>query len=55
MADLFENPLGLMGFEFVEFASPVANVLEPSLKVTEPVGVPAPGATGFTAAVNVTV
>ncbi|BAL27190.1 4-hydroxyphenylpyruvate dioxygenase [Azoarcus sp. KH32C] len=29
MADLFENPLGLMGFEFVEFASPTPNVLEP--------------------------
>jgi 4-hydroxyphenylpyruvate dioxygenase len=29
MADLFENPMGLMGFEFVEFASPVANTLEP--------------------------
>ncbi|MDE2396111.1 MAG: 4-hydroxyphenylpyruvate dioxygenase [Burkholderiales bacterium] len=29
MADLFENPLGLMGFEFVEFAAPVANTLEP--------------------------
>ncbi|HOZ66849.1 MAG TPA: 4-hydroxyphenylpyruvate dioxygenase [Burkholderiaceae bacterium] len=29
MADLFENPMGLMGFEFVEFASPTANVLEP--------------------------
>ena len=29
MADLFENPMGLMGFEFVEFASPVPNVLEP--------------------------
>jgi 4-hydroxyphenylpyruvate dioxygenase len=29
MADLFENPMGLMGFEFVEFASPVANLLEP--------------------------
>ena len=28
MADLFENPMGLMGFEFVEFASPVAGVLE---------------------------
>ena len=24
MADLFENPMGLMGFEFVEFASPDA-------------------------------
>ncbi len=29
MADLFENPMGLMGFEFVEFAAPVANTLEP--------------------------
>ena len=29
MADLFENPMGLCGFEFVEFASPVAGVLEP--------------------------
>jgi 4-hydroxyphenylpyruvate dioxygenase len=29
MADLFENPMGLMGFEFVEFASPTAGVLEP--------------------------
>jgi 4-hydroxyphenylpyruvate dioxygenase len=29
MADLFENPMGLMGFEFVEFASPVAGILEP--------------------------
>lgn len=29
MSDLFENPMGLMGFEFVEFASPVAGVLEP--------------------------
>ncbi len=29
MADLFENPMGLMGFEFVEFASPQPNVLEP--------------------------
>ena len=29
MADLFENPMGLMGFEFVEFASPVPGVLEP--------------------------
>lgn len=28
MTDLFENPMGLMGFEFVEFASPVPNVLE---------------------------
>ncbi len=31
MADLFENPMGLMGFEFVEFASPTAGVLEPVL------------------------
>jgi 4-hydroxyphenylpyruvate dioxygenase len=29
MADLFENPMGLMGFEFVEFAAPTPNVLEP--------------------------
>lgn len=29
MADLFDNPMGLMGFEFVEFASPEPNVLEP--------------------------
>src|SRR5438132_2812730 len=29
MADLFDNPMQLMGFEFVEFASPTPNVLEP--------------------------
>ena len=29
MADLFENPMGLCGFEFVEFASPTPNLLEP--------------------------
>jgi 4-hydroxyphenylpyruvate dioxygenase len=29
MADLYENPMGLMGFEFVEFASPTPGVLEP--------------------------
>lgn len=29
MSDLFENPMGLMGFEFVEFASPTPDVLEP--------------------------
>ena len=29
MADLYENPMGLMGFEFVEFASPVPDTLEP--------------------------
>jgi len=29
MADLFDNPMGLMGFEFVEFASPTPKVLEP--------------------------
>jgi 4-hydroxyphenylpyruvate dioxygenase len=29
MSDLFENPMGLSGFEFVEFASPVPNALEP--------------------------
>ncbi len=31
MADLFENPMGLMGFEFIEFASPTPNVIEPVL------------------------
>ncbi len=29
MADLFDNPMGLTGFEFVEFASPEPNLLEP--------------------------
>jgi 4-hydroxyphenylpyruvate dioxygenase len=29
MADLFDNPMGLCGFEFVEFASPVPGLLEP--------------------------
>jgi len=29
MTDLFDNPMGLCGFEFVEFASPTPNVLEP--------------------------
>jgi 4-hydroxyphenylpyruvate dioxygenase len=29
MPDLFDNPMGLMGFEFVEFASPAAHVIEP--------------------------
>ncbi|STY98954.1 4-hydroxyphenylpyruvate dioxygenase [Moraxella lacunata] len=29
MKDLFENPMGLNGFEFVEFASPTPNFLEP--------------------------
>ena len=29
MPDLFDNPMGLCGFEFVEFASPVPDVLEP--------------------------
>ncbi|MEE8496051.1 MAG: 4-hydroxyphenylpyruvate dioxygenase [Xanthomonadales bacterium] len=33
MADLFENPMGLNGFEFVEFASPTAGVLEPLFEV----------------------
>lgn len=31
MADLFDNPMGLMGFEFIEFASPTPNVIEPVL------------------------
>ena len=29
MADTIHNPMGLMGFEFVEFASPTPNLLEP--------------------------
>ena len=29
MPDLFENPMGLDGFEFVEFASPAPGLLEP--------------------------
>jgi 4-hydroxyphenylpyruvate dioxygenase len=29
MTQPFDNPMGLMGFEFVEFASPTPNVLEP--------------------------
>ncbi|MEM7251905.1 MAG: 4-hydroxyphenylpyruvate dioxygenase [Pseudomonadota bacterium] len=29
MSDLFENPMGLCGFEFVEFAAPADGVLEP--------------------------
>ena len=29
MSDPYVNPLGLMGFEFIEFAAPVANTLEP--------------------------
>ncbi|CAG9200846.1 4-hydroxyphenylpyruvate dioxygenase [Burkholderia vietnamiensis] len=28
MTDLFENPMGLTGFEFVEFASPIPGILE---------------------------
>ena len=32
MADLFDNPMGLMGFEFIEFASPRPNVIEPVLE-----------------------
>jgi 4-hydroxyphenylpyruvate dioxygenase len=38
MADLFDNPMGLMGFEFVEFASPQADLLDtilPMLGFTE--------------------
>jgi 4-hydroxyphenylpyruvate dioxygenase len=32
MADLFDNPMGLTGFEFVEFASPTPDTLEPVLE-----------------------
>ncbi|NRD89911.1 4-hydroxyphenylpyruvate dioxygenase [Sphingopyxis sp. BSNA05] len=33
MADLFENPVGLDGFEFVEFCAPERGVLEPVFEV----------------------
>ena len=33
MADLFANPMGLSGFEFVEFASPTDGVLEPLFEI----------------------
>ncbi|WP_249674880.1 4-hydroxyphenylpyruvate dioxygenase [Pseudomonas abieticivorans] len=33
MADIFENPMGLMGFEFIEFASPTPNTLEPIFQI----------------------
>jgi len=33
MADLFENPMGLDGFEFVEFASPDPAVLETAFRL----------------------
>jgi 4-hydroxyphenylpyruvate dioxygenase len=33
MADLFENPMGLDGFEFVEFTAPERGLLEPALTV----------------------
>jgi 4-hydroxyphenylpyruvate dioxygenase len=29
MSDLFDNPMGLTGFEFIEFAAPAVNTLEP--------------------------
>ena len=32
MGDLFDNPMGLAGFEFVEFASPVPGILEPAFE-----------------------
>ncbi|MGY2373563.1 4-hydroxyphenylpyruvate dioxygenase [Pseudomonas sp. SDO524_S393] len=32
MADLFDNPMELMGFEFIELASPQPGVLEPVLR-----------------------
>jgi 4-hydroxyphenylpyruvate dioxygenase len=32
VTDLFDNPMGLMGFEFVEFAAPGPDLLEPLFK-----------------------
>jgi 4-hydroxyphenylpyruvate dioxygenase len=29
MTDLFENPLGIDGFEFIEFCAPARGTLEP--------------------------
>ena len=29
MTDLFENPMGLNGFEFIEFSAPEPGLLEP--------------------------
>ena len=31
MSDLFENPMGLCGFDFVEFTAPEEGILEPVL------------------------
>ncbi len=33
MADLFENPMGLDGFEFVEFTAPERGILEPVFEI----------------------
>ena len=33
MADIDENPMGLAGFEFIEFASPTPGVLEPIFQI----------------------
>ena len=33
MADIYENPMGLAGFEFIEFASPTPGVLEPIFQI----------------------
>ena len=33
MADIYENPMGLMGFEFIEFAAPVPGTLEPIFQI----------------------
>ena len=33
MTDLFENPMSLDGFEFVEFASPERGLLEPVFEI----------------------
>ena len=36
MADLFDNPMGLAGFEFVEFTAPEKGIIEP---VFEAIGI----------------
>ena len=34
MPDLFDNPAGLDGFEFIEFTAPTKGVLEPIFEPT---------------------
>ena len=38
MADLFENPAGLDGFEFIELSAPERGVIEPGAQCVEATG-----------------